>query len=166
MLSAVDESKPNRMTMAMGASSSLPGLPAPSASGISARPAASAVIKMGDSRSTAPRRIAWRKSLTPSSPIRCLMWEIIMIPLRVAIPNRVMNPMMDATESTPPERKTPTTPPISANGRLNMMTTASEKERKAAVRMTRIPSITARPSHSSKREASASLSNWPPYSTW
>ena len=38
------------------------------------------------------------------------MWEIIMMPFRVAIPNTVINPIIDATESTPPERNTPTTP--------------------------------------------------------
>ena len=35
-----------------------------------------------------------------------------MMPLRVATPNRVINPMSDATDSTPPARNTPMTPPI------------------------------------------------------
>ena len=49
------------------------------------------------------------------------MCETSMMPLRVAMPNRVMKPTIDATESTPPARYTPTTPPISASGRLSMI---------------------------------------------
>ena len=41
------------------------------------------------------------------------MCETIMIPLRVAMPNRAMSPMIDAIDRTPPEMNTPTAPPIS-----------------------------------------------------
>ena len=41
--------------MAMGAWISLPGLPKPSATGTSASPAARAVIRIGETRSAAPR---------------------------------------------------------------------------------------------------------------
>jgi len=46
------------------------------------------------------------------------MCDTSMIPLRVAMPNSVMKPIIDATLSTPPERYTPATPPISASGRF------------------------------------------------
>ena len=92
------------------------------------------------------------------------MCEIIMIPFRVAMPNSAMKPMIEATESTPPEANTPTAPPISASGRLSMMITASPSERNAAASSTRMPSTTVTPSQSRRREAAASLSNCPPYS--
>ena len=43
------------------------------------------------------------------------------MPFRVAIPNNAMNPTLEATLSTPPVKNTPTTPPIRANGRLDIM---------------------------------------------
>ena len=54
MFSAVEESRPNRITIAIGVWISLPGSPPLSASGTRARPAASAVINMGAKRSKAP----------------------------------------------------------------------------------------------------------------
>jgi hypothetical protein len=44
------------------------------------------------------------------------MCDTSMMPLRVAIPNTVMNPINDATDSMPPEMNTPAMPPISAHG--------------------------------------------------
>jgi hypothetical protein len=105
MFNKVDVNRHERMTMAIGASISLPGLPAPSATGISARPAASAVIRIGETRSDAPRRMAFRRSASPSTSIRCRTWETSIIPLRVAMPNRVINPMIDATERVPPHKE-------------------------------------------------------------
>jgi protein gp37 len=49
MFIAVDVSKPQKMTIAIGARISLPGLPMPSAMGTKAKPAASAVINIGAS---------------------------------------------------------------------------------------------------------------------
>ncbi len=51
-----------------------------------------------------------------------------MMPLRVAMPKSVMKPTSDATESTPPCRKTPAAPPMSASGRLTITSTASRME--------------------------------------
>ena len=55
-----------------------------------------------------------------------------MMPLRVAMPNSVMNPIIVATLSTPPARNTPATPPISASGRLTMTISASRARPKAS----------------------------------
>ena len=123
--------------MAIGVWISLPGSPPDEASGMSASPAASAVIRIGASRSIAPRRTASAESVTPSCSTRWWMWETIMMPLRVAMPNSVMKPMSDATHSTPPESKTPATPPISASGRLTMMTAASAARARARTKRTR-----------------------------
>jgi hypothetical protein len=38
-----------------------------------------------------------------------------MMPLRVAMPSRVMKPTNEATDNVPPERKTITIPPINAD---------------------------------------------------
>lgn len=54
MLSTVEVTRPKRMTTAMGAWISLPGSPLASASGKSPSPEASAVIRIGASRSDAP----------------------------------------------------------------------------------------------------------------
>ncbi len=87
------------------------------------------------------------------------MWAISMTPLRVAMPNRVMKPMIEATESTPPETTTPITPPISASGRLSMTSRASRAERKATNRSRKIPMVTAMPRIKRVREACSALSN-------
>ena len=58
------------------------------------------------------------------------MCETSMIPLRVAIPNTLMNPISEATESTPPDTNTPTTPPMRASGRFTMIRIVSRTERK------------------------------------
>ena len=51
MFNSVDVMSPHRITMAMGVWISRPVLPPPRASGISARPAAIAVIRIGTKRS-------------------------------------------------------------------------------------------------------------------
>ncbi len=56
------------------------------------------------------------------------MWAISMTPLLVAIPKRVMKPIMEATDKTPPEGITPMTPPMSASGRLIIPRSASRTE--------------------------------------
>lgn len=67
MLSAVADSRPPRMTMAIGVCSSLPCSPPPSASGMSASPAVRAVMRIGDSRSRDPRTTASRKGTSSSN---------------------------------------------------------------------------------------------------
>src|SRR3984885_11002163 len=61
-------------------------------SGTSARAVASAVIRIGDSRSLAPRTTRSRPKGTPSSSSRCLKCAIIRMPLRAAMPSTVKNP--------------------------------------------------------------------------
>ena len=70
------------------------------------------------------------------------MCDTSMMPLRVAIPNRVMKPTIDATDRTPPARYTPRTPPISASGRLIMISRPSRDEPNAAERMKKIATTT------------------------
>ena len=45
--------------------------------------------------------------------------EINNIPFRVAIPNKLINPMVEAMETMPDVKYTIKIPPISANGRFN-----------------------------------------------
>ena len=92
------------------------------------------------------------------------MCDTSMMPLRVAMPKSVMKPTSEATERTPPVRKTPTTPPIRASGRFTMTSGLTTAERKTRRRMMTIATTTASPSNSSRRVADAALSNCPPYS--
>ena len=62
------------------------------------------------------------------------MCDTIMIPLRAAMPKTLMNPMSEATERIPPDRYTPTTPPIMANGRLIMIKSVSRTDRNTMCR--------------------------------
>ena len=66
-----------------------------------------------------------------------------MMPLRVAMPNSVMKPIIDATLSTPPARNTPATPPISASGRLTMTSSASRGRPNASTSSMNRPAIDA-----------------------
>ena len=92
-----------------------------------------AVIMIGAMRSRAPRITSSEPKAMPSSCSRCWKWLIIMIPLRVAMPNRVMNPPRDAIDSVPPDRKTITTPPIRANGRFAITSPAPKSPNSHAV---------------------------------
>ena len=67
------------------------------------------------------------------------MCDTIMIPLRAAIPKTLINPMSEATERIPPDRYTPTTPPIMASGRLIMIKSVSRTDRKTMWRRKPIP---------------------------
>ena len=82
-----------------------------------------------------------------------------MMPLRVAIPNSVMKPTIEATDKTPPARSTPITPPISASGRLIMINRPSRDEPNAAERMKKIATITPSESQRSCLDACAAFSN-------
>ena len=70
-LSAVDVSSPPRITIAIGPSISRPGSPLPSASGRSPSAVTSAVIRIGPSRSSAPRIAVSRPQGAPSTATRC-----------------------------------------------------------------------------------------------
>lgn len=67
------------------------------------------------------------------------------MPLRVAIPNSVINPTMEATERTPPARQAPTTPTTEANGRLSIMISASLYDPNAVPRIRKMPTMTPMP---------------------
>ncbi len=78
------------------------------------------------------------------------MCDTSMMPLRVAMPNSVMNPIIDATLSTPPARNTPATPPISASGRFTMTSSASRARPNASTSSMNSPATTPTPSTSSR----------------
>jgi hypothetical protein len=71
--------------------------------------------------------------------------------------NTVMNPIKDATDSTPPDRKTPATPPISARGKFTMTRAASRVNPKARYRRKAMPRTTASPRRLRSHPASAGL---------
>ena len=97
----VEVSSPPRITDRHGALDLVARLPPPpSTNGTRAKPAVSAVIRIGASRSSEPRR-------TASPQVRTLPQQVLVVltsstPLRVAIPNRVTNPTSVASERTPP----------------------------------------------------------------
>ena len=112
----MEVNKPPRITTARGYSISCPGLFPVSARGKRASPVASAVIRIGASRSSAPRRTRPTPNGTPSSVSRCRKWLTIMIPLRAAMPSTVTKPTSDPSDTTPRVATTANTPPTSANG--------------------------------------------------
>jgi Transposase DDE domain len=86
MLSAVDDTKPPRITTAIGAWSSLPGSPPAITRGTRPRPAHSAVISTGDSRSIDPR---WTASSNDAfSTAKPTSDATLMMPLPKKIPDR------------------------------------------------------------------------------
>ena len=68
---AVDVTNPPRMTTAIGYSISCPGMFPLTTSGSNASAAQEAVIKMGSSRSSAPRRASSLPKATPSLVSKC-----------------------------------------------------------------------------------------------
>jgi hypothetical protein len=62
-----------------------------------------------------------------------------MMPLRLAMPNSVMKPTSEATESTPPLAATASAPPISASGKFTMTSAASRHAPNAITNSTAIP---------------------------
>ena len=61
-----------------------------------------AVIRIGASRSFAPRSTSAGPNASPSCVSRCRKWLIMMMPLRAAMPSTVRNPTSDPSDSTPP----------------------------------------------------------------
>ena len=117
-LRAVEVTSPARITIAIGPSISRPGSPLPIAIGSNPSAATSAVIRTGSSLSEAPRSAVSRPHDAPSAETRCSKWEIIMIELRVLMPNNVTSPTSDPNVSHPPLKKMARTPPARANGRF------------------------------------------------
>ena len=58
-------------------------------------------MRIGESRSPAPRSTSAGPSGTPSSRSRCWKWLIIMMPLRAAMPSTVKKPISAPREMTP-----------------------------------------------------------------
>ena len=115
-LRSVEVTRPPRMTTASGYSISWPGLLPAMTSGTRARPVVRAVIRIGASRSSAPRRTRARPNGSPSSSSRWRKWLTSMMPLRAAMPSTVTKPTSEPSDSTPPVSSTATTPPIRAKG--------------------------------------------------
>ena len=74
-----------------------------------------------------------------------------MIPLRAAMPSTVTNPTSEPSDSTPPPRIAPTTPPIRANGSVRATSAVSRSERKSAWMISRMPSSDSAARASSRR---------------
>ena len=117
-LSSVDVNSPPRMTTASGCSISCPGRVPSTTSGTSASPVASDVIRIGASRSRAPRSTSSRPNAIPSCSSRCWQWLISRIPLRAAMPNTVKKPTSEPSEMIPPAIQAASTPPTSAIGNV------------------------------------------------
>ena len=116
----VDVSKPPKMTFAIGLWISLPGKSPRNANGIKAKAEVNAVIKIGLSRSSEPCTILSSNDV-PS--VRSLLYRLMSnIPLRVAIPNNDMKPMMAGMLTSPVVIIKANTPPIKANGKLRRIT--------------------------------------------
>ena len=118
--------------------------------GTIARPAASAVIRIGASRSLAPRITSPGPKASPSSRSRCWKWLIIMMPLRATMPSTVKKPTSEPSEITPPPTQAMSTPPTSAEGRVTKASTASRKRRKASRSRTKIAAAATAPQPNSR----------------
>ncbi len=119
----VADNRPLKITTAIGLCISLPGSPPFKAKGIRAKPVVNAVIKIGFNLSNAPVLISskpWIPSFLKSSYL-----ETNKIPLRVAIPKRLIKPMVAAMLMIPEVKYTIKIPPISAKGRLIKTTKAN-----------------------------------------
>lgn len=95
----VDVNSPPRMTFAIGDWISLPGRSPPMASGSSAKADVIAVIRIGFSRSREP--VITASIFEVPRLVSTLYLSISSIPLRVAMPNSEMNPMMAGMDRMP-----------------------------------------------------------------
>ena len=95
------------------------------------------------------------------------MCETSMMPLRVAMPNSVMKPTMEATDSTPPE--------VDADHAADQRQRQIHHDQETRPGRSRTPTrgsrkmatIDAEPTaRAAAATPAASLSNCPPYSTW
>ena len=140
---------PPTTTMAIGCSISCPGMLPATTRGTSASPVARAVIRIGASRSVAPRMTSSRPNSIPSSRSSCWKWLTIKMPLRAAMPNTARNPTSEPKDSTAPLSSTATTPPTRAIGSSTKVSRASRKLPSAACSSSRIVSSAAKPNTSS-----------------
>ena len=98
-LRKVDVNKPPKMTFAIGLWISLPGKSPRKANGIKAKAELKAVIRIGLSRSSEPCTMLSCKGIPWA---RRLLYRLMSnIPLRVAIPNNDMKPMMAGMLTSP-----------------------------------------------------------------
>ena len=77
---------------------------------------ASAVIRIGASRSDAPRSTSPGPNGSPSLRSRCWKWLTIRMPFRAAMPNTVRKPTSEPSDRTPSPSHTASAPPTSAIG--------------------------------------------------
>ena len=103
MLSAVEDSSPNRMTIAIGAWISLPGLPPPKRQRNQRQAGRQRGHQDRHQPFDAPRYDRLAEVGHAFLVLQVLMCDTSMMPLRVAMPNSVMKPTIDATDSTPPD---------------------------------------------------------------
>ena len=78
------------------------------------------------------------------------------------MPNRVMKPINEAIESTPPVSNTAATPPIRASGRLSMIATVAGSDLTEATISKLITTAATRLYKTKLAVARSSDSNWPP----
>ena len=104
MFNSVEVSSPPNTTMAIGLWISLPDLSPLNTSGIKANAEVSAVIRIGFSRSIEPCNTVSCNGVPAFC--RCWYFDMSNIPLRVAIPNSVINPIMEGMLITPEVKKT------------------------------------------------------------
>ena len=144
--SRVEVIRPPTMTTASGCSISWPGeLPAIT-SGTSASPVASVVMRIGESRSSAPRMTSSGPKASPSKRSRCWKWLIIRMPLRAAMPKTVKNPTSEPIERIPSAPSTTASrPPTSAIGKVTNERIASRQLRNEACSSRKIPIAAAMP---------------------
>ena len=77
---------------------------------------ASVVIRIGASRSRAPRTTSARPNASPSCASRCWKWLISMIPLRAAMPEHGEEADQRAERQHAVAEHAASTPPTSADG--------------------------------------------------
>ena len=119
-LRKVDVNKPPKMTFAIGLWISLPGKSPRKANGIKAKAELNAVMRIGLSRSSEPCTMLSSNGM-PSA--RSLLYRLMSnIPLRVAIPNNEMKPMIAGMLTSPVVSIKANTPPINAKGKLRRIT--------------------------------------------
>ena len=87
------------------------------------------------------------------------------MPLRVAMPNKVMKPMMAGMLTVFEERNIANTPPINANGRLMSVSADNVTSLNSPYKRRNITKIAMIVMMSNVRDAFFALWNCPPYST-
>ena len=93
-----------------------------------------------------------------------LVTYISKIPFRVAIPKRVIKPMMDGMLITPEVKNTARTPPINASGRLSKTMAERVRSLNSPYSSKKMTQTARSDAINNVRVAFAAVSNCPPYS--